>query len=138
MKPSSLPALTRAIIAYALLVAGLPVLQGASFITGGWTESVALLALYFFVPLGGVWLATHRSMRPGAIILLGFMSSGFVINSMLFANLRPPLFASPVWFVVLRVWILALIVVQVITAWLAFRVLQEAHRLTLPPGDPTA
>jgi hypothetical protein len=135
MKPSPVVQLTRSIIVYAILLAGLPVMQGSAFLTGGWTESVTLLILYFAAPLGAVWLASHQQGRMGAILLLGFMSSGIVINTMLFAGLMPPPFAQAIWVVLLRVWIILLIIVQCVSGWLAFRVLQEAHRQT-PPSDP--
>ncbi len=135
MKPSPIAALTRSVIAYSILLAGLPVMQGAAFLSGGWTESITLLILYFAAPLGAAWLTAHEKGRPGAILLLGFMSSGIVINTMLFANLMPPPFASPIWTVLLRAWILILIAVQFVTGWLAFRVLQKSHRQA-PPTEP--
>ena len=133
MSPSQNSVLTRCTLIYAILVGGLPVLQGAAFLSGGWTESMLLLAMYLFVPLAGVWLVQRAHPRPGAILLLGFMSSGIVINGLLFEGLIPPAFASPIWFTLLRAWILGLIVVQVIIGWLSFRLLREIHR----PADST-
>lgn len=130
MSRSRNPALLRSSIVYAILVGGLPVLQGAAFLSGGWTESMLLLALYFFVPLAGVWLVRQTHPRPGAILLLGFMSSGIVINGFLYEGLIPPAFAPSTWFILLRAWILGLIVVQVVIGWLSFRLLQEVHRPT--------
>jgi hypothetical protein len=136
MKPTPRPALNRSIVFYALMLAGLPALQGAAFLTGGWTESVSLLILYFALPLGAVWLTAHRQARFGAILLLGFMSSGIVINSILFASLEPPPFASSIWVFLLHAWIIVMIVTQVVIGWLAFRVLQEVHQQSLPTKPP--
>ncbi|MEK6650057.1 MAG: hypothetical protein AABY75_03715, partial [Bacteroidota bacterium] len=60
MSPSQNSVLTRCTLIYAILVGGLPVLQGAAFLSGGWTENMVLLALYFFAPLAGVWLMPRR------------------------------------------------------------------------------
>lgn len=127
--------LIRLTLTYALLVAGLPVLQSAAFVTGGWTESRTLLALFVLCPLLAAWLVHRDQARPGAIVLLGFMSSGIVINGLLLEQIRPPEFAAMHWVVILRVWVLVLMVVNVVLAWTAFRVLRDVHRT--PPHDAT-
>lgn len=127
--------LVRITLAYALLVGGLPVLQGAAFLTGGWTESRLLLALFVLCPLVAAWLVHRNMARPGAIIMLGFMSSGVVVNGLLLEQIHPPEFAAMHWVVILRVWILLLMVVNVVLAWMAFQVLRDVHRPTLP-GPP--
>jgi hypothetical protein len=132
MKTSLRLNITRITLAYALLVGGLPVLQSAAFLTGGWTESRLLLALFVLCPLFAAWLVHRNMARPGAIILLGFMSSGVVINGLLLEQIHPPEFAVMQWVVILRVWILLLMVVNVVLAWMAFQVLREVHRT--PPA----
>ncbi len=136
MRPPPITALPRIILAYVILTAGLPLIQKAAILTGGWTENVPLIFLYAVVPPALVWLASHRQKRIGAILLLAFMSSGVVINSMLLLSLTFPTFASPFMVLVLWVWTIGLIVSQLITGWLAFRVLQEHHRQPAPT-DPS-
>lgn len=134
MKTSLRLNLVRITLAYALLVGGLPVLQSAAFLTGGWTESRLLLALFVLCPLLAAWLVHRNMARPGAILMLGFMSSGVVINGLLLEQIHPPEFASMHWIVILRVWILLLMVVNVVLAWMAFQVLRDVHRPS--PHDP--
>jgi hypothetical protein len=128
--------LVRATLAYALLVGGLPVLQSAAFIPGGWTESRVLMAVFVLGPLLAAWLVHKGLARPGAILALGFMSSGVIVNGLLLEQIRPPEFAAPHWIVVLRVWILVLMVVNVLLAWTAFQVLREVHRTSPPHAEP--
>lgn len=125
----------RMTLAYALLIGGLPVLQSAAFITGGWTESRVLLAVFLFGPLLAAWLLHKDLVRPGAIVLLGFMSSAVVVNGLLLEQVRPPDFAAAHWIVVLRVWILALLVLNVVLAWASFRVLRDYHRTGRPHNE---
>lgn len=134
MRSSLRANLIRATLAYALLVGGLPVLQSAAFLTGGWTESRLLLALFLLCPLFAAWLVHRDLARPGAILLLGFMSSGVVVNGLLLEQIHPPEFAPQHWVVLLRVWILVLMVVNVVLAWMAFHVLRDVHR-TAPPDE---
>lgn len=124
--------LIRSTLAYALFVSGLPVLQSAAFVPAGWTESRILLALYVLGPILAAWLVHKGFARPGAILMLGFVSSGVVINGLLLDQIQPPEFAPAHWIVVLRVWILVLMVVNVLLAWTSFQVLREIHRT--PPS----
>lgn len=128
--------LVRITLAYTLLVGGLPILQSAALLTGGWTGSRLLLALFLLCPLFAAWLVHRNMARPGAVLMLGFMSSGVVINGLLLEQVRPPEFAAMHWVVILRVWILLLMVVNVALAWTAFQVLRDVHRPT--PHDPSA
>lgn len=127
---------TRAILVYAILVIGLPILQRTALLSGGWTENLALVALYVTVPLAAVWLATHGRGRVGAILVLSFMSSGIVINILLLRSLWFPTFASTFIIILLWTWIIALIVTQLIVVWIAIGVLKESHRQAPPSGSP--
>ncbi len=135
MKITSFESQTRSILVYAVLVIGLPILQRTALLTGGWTENLVLVALYAVVPLAAVWLMTHRQARVGAILLLSFMSSGVVTNTLLLRNLAFPSFASPFMVILLWAWIFSLILTQVIIAWIAIAVIKESHRPT-PPAEP--
>ncbi len=129
--------LTRLALAYALLIGGLPVLQGTAYVSGGWTESRFLLALFLFLPLAAAWLVYKGQSRPGAILMLGSMSSGVIINGLLLEGLQPPDFASAQWVIVLRVWILLLMVTNIALAATAFRILRDVHRTLSSHDQPT-
>jgi hypothetical protein len=93
---------------------------------------MALLAVYFFIPLFAVWFARRSHARPAAIVLLGVMASGVVINALLFEGLVPPPFAPPVWLILFRAWVLCLIGIQVVISWIAFMMLRDIHRQIEP------
>ncbi|MCU0453381.1 MAG: hypothetical protein MUE68_06960 [Bacteroidetes bacterium] len=123
---------------YALLVSGLPVLQSAAFAPSGWTESRIVLAIFLVGPLLAAWLVHRGLVRPGSILLLGFMSSCVVINGLLLQQVHPPEFASGQWVAVLRIWVLLLMALNVVLAWTAFRVLRDYHRTSRTHDGPPA
>jgi hypothetical protein len=105
------------------------------------TEYTPILLIFCLVPLSAVLFLFTQSARQGAVVLLGILPAELVYNIITrFTASKPYNVLKPafIWRILYEGSFGIMLVLEVITFWLTFKLLKEIHKqLSLPSENPS-